>query len=120
MALRLALQWPRLVAGVISLGGAMPQADTPLRQLSEARSLPVLLSHCRDSDVYNHAQVCRDLRLLHSAGMSVALRQYPCHQEVTTQMLADVDAWVMEQVCGQCERSVVWDDPTRLRLEEHN
>ena len=120
MALRLALQWPNLVSGVLSLGGAMPHTDTPLRRLSEARSLPVLLSHCRDSEVYDHAHVCRDLRLLHAAGMSVALRQYPCPQEVTTQMLADADAWIMEQVCGQPERSVVRDDPTHLRLEEHN
>jgi hypothetical protein len=30
----------------------------------------------------------------------VHLRQYPCGDELTTQMLHDLDAWLMEQVTG--------------------
>jgi hypothetical protein len=40
------------------------------------------------------------LRLLHSAGCTVALRQYPGCDEVTTDMLADMDRWLMDLVCG--------------------
>jgi hypothetical protein len=32
--------------------------------------------------------------------MCVTLRQYPCDDELTTQMLHDLDVWLMEQVTG--------------------
>jgi len=38
------------------------------------------------------------LRLLHTAGIFVTLRQYPCGQEISPQMLADVDRWIIEQI----------------------
>ena len=41
-----------------------------------------------------------DLRLLHSAGFSLALRQYLCGDELYTDMFADMDQWLMERVCG--------------------
>jgi phospholipase/carboxylesterase len=55
----------------------------------------VLLATARRSTRYPEAQVCRDLRLLHSAGVSVTLRQYPGGDELTTTMLADLDRWMM-------------------------
>jgi phospholipase/carboxylesterase len=39
-----------------------------------------------------------DLRLLHSAGFSLALRQYPGDDELTTAMLSDMDRWMMERI----------------------
>jgi len=56
--------------------------------------------HCRDSETYSVDQVCDELALFHAAGMSVTLRQYPCGDELTTQMLRDLDVWLMEQVTG--------------------
>jgi len=44
--------------------------------------------------------VCDELSLFHAAGMSVTVRQYPCPDELTTQMLRDLDVWLMEQVTG--------------------
>jgi hypothetical protein len=38
--------------------------------------------------------------LFHTAGMAIHLRQYPCEDELTTQMLHDLDTWLMEQVTG--------------------
>jgi phospholipase/carboxylesterase len=38
--------------------------------------------------------------LFHSAGMVVSVRQYPCGDELTTQMLHDADVWMMERVTG--------------------
>ena len=43
-------------------------------------------------------RVCDDLRLLHAAGLSITLRDYPCGQELPPQMLSDVDRWVIEQI----------------------
>ncbi len=100
MAYRLALSHPQLAAGVLSIGGSFPSGGAPLRRLAEVRKLPIFLATGRDSEAYTPNQVCDDLRLMYTAGMSVNLRQYPCGDELTTQMLADLDRWVMEQVCG--------------------
>jgi hypothetical protein len=59
-----------------------------------------LLAMARDSQSYPQARVCEDLRLLHAAGCTVALRQYPGADRLAKWMLADLDRWMMEFVCG--------------------
>ena len=98
MAFRVALNRPRQFAGVLSICGEFPRGHNPLSQLIEARRLPVLLAVGRDSREYSPAEACDDLRLFHTAGMSIALRQYPCGQQLTPQMLRDVDRWIIEQI----------------------
>ena len=98
MALRVALAQPRLFAGVLSLGGALPTGHTPLAQLSAIRRLQVFLATGRDSQQYAEQLVCENLRLLYTAGMKVNLRQYPCGDELTENMLADMDRWIMDQL----------------------
>jgi phospholipase/carboxylesterase len=98
MAFRVALGQPQHFAGVLSLGGRFPTGRTPFGNLASARKLPVFLASGRDSSEYQAAEVCQDLRLMHSAGMSITLRQYPCGHELTPQMLADVDRWIIEQI----------------------
>jgi phospholipase/carboxylesterase len=107
MALRLALKFPHWFAGAASLGGAMPTGGRPLGCLKEARRLPLLLAACRDSEDYPPAQVSADLRLLHAGGFSLALRQYPGEHELTTIMLADMDRWLMQQVCPSMASATV-------------
>ena len=99
MAYRIALNHPRHFAGVLSLGGALPTGNCPLCHVKESRRLPLLLATGRDSTYYSEAMVCSDLRLLHAAGMTVTLRQYPCGDELSSGMLSDIDRWMMEQVC---------------------
>jgi hypothetical protein len=72
----------------------------PLVNLHALRGLPLFLAYCRDSEVYTSDDVCDELPLFHAAALKVAIRQYPCGDEVTTQMLSDMDAWMMEQVTG--------------------
>lgn len=98
MAFRVALSHPQHFAGILSLCGAFPSDRTPFANLSLARKLPVFLSVGRDSTKYPAGEVCEDLRLMHTAGMSVTLRQYPCGHELAPQMLADVNRWIMEQI----------------------
>lgn len=109
MALRIGLLFPELFAGVCALGGGLPQTLTPFVNINQFRGLPLFLSHGRDSEVHSPMNACRDIRLLHAAGMSLTVRQYPCHQELTTQMLGDVNAWMMEIVTGQHMRRDVVD-----------
>ncbi|MEN6407452.1 MAG: alpha/beta hydrolase-fold protein [Thermoguttaceae bacterium] len=98
MALRLAMSHPSRFAGVVSLCGQFPTGNSPLGNLIAARRLGLLLASGRDSQRYPAAAVCDDLRLLHTAGLSVTVRQYPCGDELTPQMLADVNRWIMEQI----------------------
>lgn len=120
MALRVALAEPNIFAGVASIGGAMPDTNRPLAGLLSARSMPIMLTYGRDSEQYGANRMCEDLRLLHSAGMAVSVRQYPCGQEVTTKMLSDLNVWMMERVAGVPTESPVYDDPTRLRIKDRN
>jgi phospholipase/carboxylesterase len=100
MALRLALRSPEQYAGGASIGGCFPRGGSPLARLAAARDSRLLLMHCRDSVTYTVQDVCDELSLFHAAGMSVTVRQYPCADELTTQMLRDLDVWLMEQVTG--------------------
>jgi phospholipase/carboxylesterase len=102
MALRAAMNRPEEIAGVLSLCGSFPRQGTPLARLAEARRVPLFMACGRDSRRYSPKHVCRDLRLLHAAGMDVTLRQYPCGHEITLAMLADVNRWIMEQIGASC------------------
>ena len=99
MALRTAWNHPGRFAGVATLGGPMPADDRPMRNVNALRRLPCFIASGRTSTDYPEADVCRDLRLLHSAGCTVALRQYPCGDDLTTVMLEDLNRWMMEIVC---------------------
>lgn len=95
------LRNPELFAGVAAFNGSFPQGLPVLADLPRARRLPLFLAHGRDSDQYPVARLCDDLRLFHAAGLSANVRQYPCGDELTTKMLEDLDAWLMELVTGQ-------------------
>lgn len=100
MAFRVAMNHPYRFAGLLSLGGAFPTGRAPLARLPEARQVSVFLAAGRRSAVYSEADVCTDLRLLHTAGVSITLRLYPSGHELSPQMLGDVDRWVMEQIAS--------------------
>jgi phospholipase/carboxylesterase len=101
MAFRVAMNHPQHFAGVVSLCGAFPTGRPPLGNLVAARRLAIFLAAGRDSGQYPAEAVCNDLRLLHSAGMSVTLRQYPCGHDLTPQMLGDVNRWIQELIEAQ-------------------
>ncbi|MAT72613.1 MAG: hypothetical protein CMJ58_24205 [Planctomycetaceae bacterium] len=103
MALRLALRFPEWFAGAVSLCGPMPQGDSPLARVNDARHTPLLMASANESRFYDQAQVVADLRLLHSAGFSLALRHYPGDCDLTTEMLADVNRWVMQRICPSAQ-----------------
>jgi phospholipase/carboxylesterase len=98
MAFRLAMDYPHRFAGVLSICGRFPNGHAPLKRLSHARQVPIFLACGRDSRRYSTVDVCEHLRLFHTAGMNVSLRQYPCGHEMVPAMLADMDRWIMEQI----------------------
>ena len=100
MALRIALSCPERFAGAIACCGSFPEGHAPLARLNELRQLPIFLAHGRESQVYTVDQACDHLRLFHAAGMSVSLRQYPGGDYLDTQILHDLDVWMMDIVNG--------------------
>jgi phospholipase/carboxylesterase len=100
MALRVAWNDPGRYAGAVAINGPLPTRLQPLGRVNELRRVPYLLVCSRDSSTYPPGQVCSDLKLLHSAGCTVALRQYPGADDLTRNMLTDMDRWLMDLVCG--------------------
>ena len=106
MALRLAWADPATFAGVASFGGRFPRNHMPLRNYSASRSMPLMLAYGQDGIDYDNSDLQSDLRLLHSAGFQRhTINQYPCADELVTQMLKDFNSWVMKLVNGydMCE-----------------
>jgi phospholipase/carboxylesterase len=99
MALRVAWNDPGRFAGVVAINGPLPTLWRPLGRVNELRRVPCLLVSSRDSSAYPASRVCSDLKLLHSAGCTVALRQYPGSDDLTSKMLSDMDQWMMDLVC---------------------
>jgi phospholipase/carboxylesterase len=98
MAMRLAMSQPTRFAGVASICGAFPTGGKPFGNLIAARRLGIFLATGRASKEYPAERVCDDLRLLHTAGLSITLRQYPCGHELMPQMLTDVDRWIIDEI----------------------
>lgn len=98
LAMRLALEYPDLVAGAVSLGGPMPRGNRPFKRINEVRKMPLMLS-VSPCENFPLEEVMDDLRLLHFAGCSLALRLYPEGDDLTTTMFADLDSWIMEKFC---------------------
>ena len=96
MALQIGMTLPERFAGIVSVGGSLPREDALMAHLNESRHLPILLMVDRDNDRYPDAMVCQDLRLLHIAGMTVTLRQYPAGDVLRDSMLSDIDPWMMD------------------------
>jgi phospholipase/carboxylesterase len=109
MALRIATEHADRFAGVLSLGGPFPDQGAPLARLHTARRLPLFIAACREGSYYPTEIVCENLRLLHTAGMSLTLREYPGGDGLSPMMLADVDRWIMEQI-SQATQSMGYAD----------
>lgn len=101
MALRLALRYPEHFAGVVAICGQFPNEERSLVRLNQARNLPMLWLYGEHSKICSIGDVCETLPLLHSASLAVDIRQYPCGDELLTNMLSDTNAWLMEQVTSQ-------------------
>jgi phospholipase/carboxylesterase len=118
MAFRMAMNHPDQFAGAISLGGPFPSTGAPLARINESRKVAILLASALDSSLYPPERVARDLRLFYTAGMAVTLRQYPCGDEVTTQMLVDINTWVMDRICNPCPLSLP-KIPSGTKIDQH-
>lgn len=98
-ALQLAFLYPEYFAGVASFGGTLPQNRRLLPHWKAARPLSVLLGTGQSNSVCS-ASTAETMELLHTAGVSLDVREYPCGQELTPAMLQDLNRWMMNVICG--------------------
>jgi phospholipase/carboxylesterase len=99
-AFRIGCRHARDFAGVISLGGPFPLEESLFASLADVRRLPMLLCCRRDAVADAPSHTDRVLRLFHAAGASLAMRIYPDRDDLSRTVLADVNRWVMGEVCG--------------------
>ncbi len=98
MAQRIALRDPERFAGVISLGGRIPQGGMSNLLQLRRRRLPMLWQWGQDNPQYTEENLKTDCRLIMSLGAELEIRQYPDDDEMNTAALGDVDAWIMRRI----------------------
>jgi len=99
-AFRIACRHAGAFAGVVSLGGAFPHGERALGRLADVRRLPMLLCCRKDSPPALVRSTEATLRLFHAAGANLAMRIYPGRAETSRLVLADVNRWLMDEICG--------------------
>lgn len=112
MALRIGLRNPQHFDGLISIDGALPRGGRPLVNLESARNLAILSAVAMEGERYPMDQVCEDLKLWHAARLRMDMRQYTVDDCLVTEVLSDVNAWIMGRVTGQLRSVMVPDNET--------
>ena len=82
----------------MSINGPLPLDEAPLGDWSRCRQVPVFWAHGRDSREFDQEDLCQQLKLLHIAGFSVTLRQYPHDHLLCPKTMSDMNHWVMETI----------------------
>lgn len=101
MAWRVALRYPKRFAGIVSICGEFPTQQQTLTNLAQVRELPALWMVGNESPTCGVTHLCDALPVMHSASLQVAIRQYPCGNELLSNMLLDANSWLMERVTNQ-------------------
>ena len=105
MAMRVGLRNPREFAGVVSIDGGFPSLDNiPFLNWQTARDLPILMTTGGNRSTNMSPVAAKRLRLFHTAGMTVAIRQYnetskgrKATEARMNKIFSDVNVWVMER-----------------------
>ena len=99
-AFRIGCRHPDAFAGIVSLGGPFPLDEGLFARLADVRRLPMLFCCRRTSGADAARDTDRTLRVFHAAGAMLALRIYPGSNDLSKAILADVNRWLMDEVCG--------------------
>lgn len=104
-ALRIGLTFPEKFAGVVSLNGWMPKHPVVgLGRMKRQRRLAVFVGHGTLNRVVSPKRCKEAFSLFYSAGIPVSMRSYPVGHGIHSQMLRDMDRWVL-RTCEQIELS---------------
>jgi phospholipase/carboxylesterase len=95
VAYRLGLSHPERFAGVVAINGWLPSGFRALARMKACRDLPILVVHGAWNLRHPLARARRDVAMLRSGGLKVAFQSYPSTHRLNSQMLGDVDTWLM-------------------------
>ena len=95
-ALRLATLYPECFAGVAAFGGDIPSDNRIFPSWQMVQSPSVLLG----IDESTPAHACQMMELFHTAGLTAEVREYPDTKSLTSEMLQDLNRWMMQIVCS--------------------
>ena len=98
LALRMALRFPEMFAGVASVHGRFPRGGRPLQAFPRTRRLRILWQFGNESTFCGPEQVAEDMPLLHATGAAVHLRQYQTDNDPVDIMFQDLNRWIMESL----------------------
>lgn len=99
-AFRMGCRHAGAFAGVVSLGGPFPHGERALARLAEVRRLPMLFCCRKEAPAAVLRPTEATLRLFHAAGATLAMRIYPGRDDLSRMILADVNRWLMDEICG--------------------
>ncbi|AMV37186.1 alpha/beta hydrolase [Planctomyces sp. SH-PL62] len=99
-AYRLGLSFPDRFAGVVAINGWLPGEFRPLARFDACRDFPVLVVHGAWNARVPLSRARREVGTLRAAGLRVAFQSYPCNHRLDSDMLADVDNWLMTRCTG--------------------
>lgn len=101
MARRVALQRSSQFAGCVTLGGRLPRGGAVLSNLVAARELKNFWAVATRSSSLTQDQFDDDIRLAADARLRLDVRRYTTDDEMVTEVLGDVNAWMMRIVTGE-------------------
>ena len=97
-AMRLGARYPEFFAGVISFSGGFPMIPSSLAKWGSLRRLPIMMMIGSKNPAFPPATVSKQLRLFHTAGMSVSIRQYSTADDTAPSMFRDANQWMMDRI----------------------
>jgi phospholipase/carboxylesterase len=101
VAYRFGLSYPDRFAGVVAVNGWLPPGFLPLGRMKACRDLPLLVVHGAWNSKHPLESARRDVAALRAGGLRVAFQSYPSTHRLNSQMLGDVDTWLMNHCTGQ-------------------
>ncbi|MEX0715046.1 MAG: hypothetical protein WD066_00585 [Planctomycetaceae bacterium] len=100
LALRLLLARPEWFAGAVAFGPKYPGGPGALTRFRDLSGKRALIGTGTRSACAPISEAVRTGRLLHSAGLEVTTRTYDAAHELTGEMLAHLNHWVMDALCA--------------------
>jgi phospholipase/carboxylesterase len=101
VAYRLGLSFPERFAGIVAVNGWLPTGFRPLGRMKACRDLPLLVVHGAWNARHPLSGARRNVATLRAGGLRVAFQSYPSTHRLNSQMLGDVDTWLMNHCTAQ-------------------
>lgn len=99
MTLMTALRYPERLGGAVGLSGYLPLAETTAAERHPANAdLPIFLAHGRQDPIVPHARGAASRDALRALGHDVQWHDYPMPHSVCAEEIADLNAWLLQQL----------------------